>query len=250
MSAFASALLATFLVSLISLGGILVLFGRFWNERNEIRIAGFAAGVLLATSFLDLLPEAIDQSAGNTDIFVATLAAIVFFFFAERFIHYLHGDAPLALPERHRLSSRYFILVGDGVHNFVDGVAIAASFLVSPSLGVATTLAVVAHEIPHEVADYGILIRGGYTKRRALVYNFLSALTAVLGAMATFAADSFVDTNLAWFIAASAGMFIYIAAANLIPELHHDKVKGRFLYGGPFLVGVVTLAILIRLLAG
>lgn len=249
MSALASSLLATFAVSLASLVGLVFLFKKFWNARNEIRVVGFAAGVLLAAAFLDLLPEALAESDNNPDIFLAALVAMVGFFLAERVIHGTPGHRTDESHIGHHASSRYFILFGDGVHNFIDGVAIAASFIVSPELGLATTLAVIAHEIPHEVGDYGILVRGGYSPRRALFYNFLSALTAVLGALATFAFGGFVEDHLALFIAATAGMFIYIAAANLIPEIHHQRAKGKFLYATPFVVGVVLIAGLLNLIA-
>lgn len=215
---------------------------RNWKERAELRAIAFAAGVLLATTFLDLLPEALEHS--DPGVLTATLLAMVAFYYLERLVHGSHKHHGEESHTGHHAASRYFILVGDGIHNFVDGVAIAAAFLISPDLGILTTLAVAAHELPHEVGDYAILVRSGYSRARALMYNFLSGLTAVLGAVAVFAAGDFVEANLAWFIAAVAGMFIYIAAANLIPELHHQRVKGRFIYGLPFLAGVVVIALL------
>lgn len=243
MSALAASLLATFGVSLLSFVG-LVFVVRNWQERAEVRAIAFAAGVLLATTFLDLLPEALEHAGGDTAILGASLAAMVAFYYLERLIHGSHDHHGHEPHTGHHHASRYFILVGDGIHNFIDGVAIAASFIVSPELGVLTTLAVAAHELPHEVGDYAILVRSGYSRGRALAYNFLSGLTAVLGAVAVFAAGDFVEAHLAWFIAAVAGMFVYIAAANLIPELHHQRVKGRFVYGLPFLAGVVAIVLL------
>jgi zinc and cadmium transporter len=241
---FAQSLLATFLVSVLALVGIVFLFARTWSERIELVLISFAAGVLLSAAFLDLIPEAQALAPEGANVFTAALGAMVAFFFLERFLHGFHGHV-----DGHALSSRYLILIGDGAHNFIDGVAIAASFMAGPEVGVATTLAVAAHEIPQELADYGILIRGRFTPRRALALNFASGLTAMLGAVVFFAFEGVVEGQVAWFMAATAGMFIYIAASDLIPELHHSRVKG-WLYGLPFLGGVATIAVLTRFVAG
>jgi zinc and cadmium transporter len=253
MDPFISAILATTIVSLFSFVGIILLAGKFWNRRNEVRVVSFAAGVILAAAFLDLLPEAFIGDLPESWLFAAALGGMVLFFFLEQFIHRYHSHDDASGHHHHaedlsasRLrATRVFVLFGDGLHNAIDGVAIAASFLVSTELGIVTTLAVIAHEIPHEVADYGILIRGGYSKRKALVYNFLSGLTAVAGALVTLVFQDFVEANLGYFIAGTAGMFLYIASANLIPELAHQKVKGRFLYTVPFLIGIATIALLL-----
>ena len=244
-------LLATVGVSLVSLIGIFLVSGRWWNERIELRLVSFAAGILLGTAFLDLLPEALESSNGDTVILGGTLAAIVGLFLAERFLHARHDHShdDHAPHLRHHSSSRYFILLGDGAHNFIDGVAIGAAFLIDPALGLATTLAVVAHEIPHEIADYSILIHGGYSRARALSYNFLSALTAVAGGLAVYVFGSTVEDNLGWLLAASAGMFIYIGGTNLIPELHHQRTAGHLIYATPFLVGVAVMIILTHFIA-
>ena len=250
MSPVVSALLATFGVSLLSLVGVLFLFGKGLGERMELRLVAFAAGVLLATAFLDLLPEALERAGGDTGVLGVVLIAMVAFYYVERVIHgrHTHSHEEHESHLHHHESSRWLILIGDGIHNFIDGVAIAAAFIVSPELGIATTLAVAAHELPHEIADYGILIHSGLSRVRALGYNFLSALTAMAGAGAVFLFEEFVHTNLHIFIAAAAGLFIYIAAANLIPELHHQRVKGKFIYGVPLLLGVLLIAWLIEVL--
>jgi len=255
MSALALSVLATFAVSLISFVGLFFIAARLWNDRLEVRAVSFAAGVLLASTFLDLLPEALKEAPSIPEALTVTLLAMVGFFFVERVIHSWHGHThgepahPGEHPGEihhveHGTASRYLILLGDGVHNAIDGVAIAASFITSPAVGLTTTLAVMAHEIPHEVGDYAVLVRGGYSRKRALIYNFLSGLTAVAGAVMTFMFGEFVEHHLSWFVAATAGMFLYIAAANLIPELHHQRLRGRFLYGGPFLLGILTVAVL------
>ncbi len=235
------ALLATFGVSLLSLVGLVFFFRKGLTRRLEVRLLGFAAGVLLATSFLELLPEALETGSADSGIFLTALLAMVGFYYVERVIHGVHDHHQQESHTQHRLSSRYLILFGDGVHNLIDGVVIASAFLVSPEVGVAATAAIAAHELPHELGDYGVLVHSGLSRSRALFYNFLSALPAVFGAVLVFLIQPTVEANLGFFLAAAAGMFIYIAAANLIPELHHQRVKGRFIYGLPFALGIVTI---------
>lgn len=238
MSPFAAALLATLIVSAISLVGALFLFSR-WSERRSLLFISFAAGVLLATTFLELLPEAVERSGGEGDFFVATLAAMGAFFVLERFLQGFHTHE----EDRHATASGYLILVGDTLHNFIDGVVIAATFLVDPTLGVATTVAVAAHEIPQEIADYGILLAAGFSRTRALLLNFLSGLSALLGAAFCFAFQTAVEQHLPWFMAATAGMFIYIAASDLMPELHHSQPRGNWRVAVPFFVGMGLIAL-------
>jgi zinc and cadmium transporter len=240
MSALTNALVATLIVSAISLSGIIFMFAR-WTERLEVSLLSFAAGVLLGTTFLKLFPEAVREQADGR-IFTAALVAVAAFFILERFLHGFHEH-----EDRHAAPSRYLILIGDGVHNFVDGVAIAASFIVSPAVGVATTLAVAAHEIPQEIADYGVLVSGGFTRARALFLNFLSSLSALLGALACFAFADLVVPYLGYCMAATGGMFIYIAASDLIPELHHSRWRDSWLCTGPFLAGMVLMGLLVLL---
>ena len=250
MSALASSLLANFLVSLISLVGIVFLFARRWSARRELALVSFAAGVLLSTALLELLPEAIEEGRSQGNVLWATLVAMVAFFFLERFIHGFHVHEE---QEDHSTAApRVLVLVGDGLHNFIDGVVIAASFIANPALGVATTAAVAAHEVPQEIADFGILTRGGYSRRRALVLNFLSGLTAVLGAVVVFAVGGAVEHHIAWFVAAAAGMFIYIAAADLLPELHHHRPREgegglHGLVGVAFVGGIAVIVLLAHL---
>ena len=212
----------TFIGSILSLvGSFFLLIKRDITESFSNHLVNFAAGVLIAVAFLDLLPEA-SGLVGESNIFLPVLLGFISFFFAERFIqwfHYHHGHG--------QKSNVLLILVGDGVHNFIDGVAIAASFLISVPLGITTSLAVAAHEIPQEIADMGVLLSGGLSKSKALFYNFLSALTALLGAMLAFFFASMIEPYLYVFLALTAGFFIYIAASDLIPELHEEFAKNR-----------------------
>jgi zinc and cadmium transporter len=239
MGPFVQALLATFLVSLIALLGIRIAFASRHSPRRETLLLSFAAGVLLATAFLDLLPEAVEHSGGDGRVFVASLAAMIAFFFLERLLHgfHVHEGDPHVAPGS-------LVLIGDAVHNFVDGVAIAASFLADPRLGVATTLAVAVHEIPQEIADAALLLRSRFSRRSALAWNFACGLCSVVGAVAVFALRGPVEGHLAWFMTSTAGMFLYIAASDLIPELHHPEGGGSWLYTLPFLAGVALIAAL------
>ena len=253
MPAEAQALLATLWVSALSFAGIALVFGRRPGARGEIVLLSFAAGVLLATSFLEIVPEAVERAAGDGRVFTATLGAMIGFFVLERFLHGFHVHEEGAAPHPgehlhgphagHAGASRYLILVGDGLHNFIDGVVIAASFAVSTELGLVTTFAVTVHEVPQELADFGILVAGGFSVRTALLVNFLSGLTAVLGAVCFFAFAP-TEHHLGWLLATTAGMFIYIAGSDLIPQLHHHPHgASRWIYG-PFLGGVAVIALL------
>lgn len=236
MSSLIQALLATLAVSLISFVGIVFAFARRRSERSEMLLLSFAAGVLLATVFLDLFPEAIARAGGDGRVFSAALGAMIAFFFLERFLHGFHVH-----EESRAVASRYMILIGDAVHNFVDGVVIAASFLASPALGLTTTVAVMAHEIPQEIADYGILVRGKLSPRNALLLNFASGLFAIVGVVACFWFRGFVEAYLGWFLTATGGMFIYVAASDLIPELHRHEHRDQWVYAVPFVLGVALL---------
>ncbi len=244
MSALTATLLATIGVSLLSLVGLLVTSMRVWTATLELQLLSFAAAVLITTSLLSLLPEALERADGKP-VLTATLVAIVGFYLLERAL-----DNARAVENDHHVrpghasNARYLILLGDSVHNFVDGVVIAVAFMISPATGLSTTLAVAAHELPHEIGDFAILVRSGLPKATALALNLLTALTAVLGGLAAFTWRTFVMSNLTWLIAAAAGMFLYIAMVNLIPEVQHSGHGRHGIQTLPFLCGV-TLIVLI-----
>ncbi|MBP9699777.1 ZIP family metal transporter [Candidatus Woesebacteria bacterium] len=239
-------LIASLLVSAVSfVGGIFLVNHRlFSNSTFTSSLVSFAAGIMLSAALLDLLPEA-QEAAGEGNIFLPVLIGIVAFFFLERFVvwfhhhHASHGKAPTSV----------LILLGDAVHNFIDGVAIAAAFLVSPALGVTTTLAIAAHEIPQEIADFSVLISGGMKKSKALLYNFISGLTAVLGAITAY---FFFETvqGVSWILLSfTAGMFLYIACSDLIPELHKElSDKKKWMQTLPFVGGIVLLGLFVHFL--
>lgn len=253
MSAFVAALLSTTAIDLIELGSIIIVAKHFWSQGTEIRLVSFAAGVLFATVFMDLLPAAAKGVAEPKGLFTAMLLAMIGLFFLERFTgrDHSHGDAAEHKDHHHQQSSsRYFIIFGDGLHSMIDGFAIATSFILSTDVGIITTLAVLAHEVPHQIGDYSILRRRGMGRWRALIVNATSALTALAGVVITFAFQAGVVDHLNLLIAATAGMLLYIAAVNLLPEILHGHAKGRALYVTPFVTGLVLIGLLVQLLPG
>jgi zinc and cadmium transporter len=221
-SVWLSTLGAVLAVSLISLAGILVLVAREAFLRRALPfLVSFAVGALLGDALLHILPELAEDGGFTTGIAFVIVAAIVFFFVLEKAIHVHHTlDAP---EHRHIHPVAVNNLIGDGVHNFVDGAIIAGAFIVDVRLGVATTAAVMLHEIPQEVGDLGVLVHAGLTPRRAVVYNLASALVALFGAVLALVLEGVVDGLERPLLATSAGAFIYIAGADLIPELHRTN---------------------------
>jgi len=234
-------LASTILVSLISLIGIFTLLIKpRLLSRLLFYLIGFSAGALIGGAFLHILPEAL-ESSGSTFVFSWLIAGITLFFLMERFFfwRHCHEEGSCAVH-----SFTYLNLIGDGFHNFLDGMIIAASFTASIQIGIVTTLAVVFHEIPQELGDFGVLIYGGFSKARALAFNFASAATAILGALiGYFIADS-TGVFSKIILPLTAGGFIYIATSDLIPEIHKESnVRRSTLAFIAFLIGIGFMAL-------
>ena len=213
------ALISVLIVSLVSLIGIFTLFLNSKKlEKILIYFVAFSAGALFAGAFLHLLPEALEELPPATT-FIYALIGFSLFFLMERLFHWRHCHEGKC--DVHAFT--YLNLFGDGFHNFIDGLVIAASFIVSVPLGIATSIAVASHEIPQEIGDFGVLVYGGVSKSRALFFNLLSALTAVLGGVIGFYLSSAVSGLAPMLLPITAGGFMYIAASDLIPELHKEK---------------------------
>ncbi|MBI2086215.1 ZIP family metal transporter [Candidatus Daviesbacteria bacterium] len=230
MSVLAYIVIFTLIGSVVSLiGGVLLLAREKLAIRISHYLASFAAGALLGTAFFDLLPEAQEQAEafGGTNIFIWTLVGILSFFLLERFIHWFHHhhDHTSTELKKEAKSIVPLVILGDSVHNFIDGVVIAATFLVNIPLGIVTTLAVAAHEIPQEIGDFGILLHRGMKRGKVLLVNFLSALAALAGALLTYLAGESIEVFLPILLSLSAGFFIYIAASDLIPEIHNEDKR-------------------------
>jgi len=210
-------------VSLISFVGVIFIGLKESLLRRVVMVfVGFASGTLLGGAFFDLLPEAVNMIHPPITIFYFVILGIIVFFCIEKFLYWRHCHE----EECQVHTFAYISLVGDGVHNFIDGMIIAATFVLGFELGFITTLAVISHEIPQEIGDFGVLIYGGLSKRKALTYNFISALTAILGAVVTYYVV-YLRSNYALLVPFAAGGFIYIAATDLMPELHKKSHAGE-----------------------
>lgn len=235
MSALLWAIGASFTVSLISLVGIFTLLVKEeLLNRALIPLIGFSAGGLIGGAFLHLLPEAVELS-NSPATYGYLIAGFILFFMLERYLlwHHCHEGKCEVHP------FGYLNLIGDGIHNFIDGLAIGASFVVDIRFGIVTTIVVILHEIPQEIGDFGVLVYGGFDKYKALLCNFLSALFAIVGSVIGFYFTSLLGKFSAMILPFTAGGFIYIASCDLIPEIHkQSSLKKATLSMAFFLLGV------------
>jgi zinc and cadmium transporter len=241
-------LISVLAVSLISLIGLLT----FPIKEQKLRslllyFVSFSAGGLFADAFIHLIPEAAGSSGSlelKVPIFI--LSGIIASFILEKLIHWRHCHIPTS--EEHPHPFAYMNLFGDGVHNFIDGLVVAGSYIASLPVGVATTLAVVFHEIPQEIGDYGVLLHGGFSKNKALLFNFLTALTAIFGALLALALSAYIENFTIFLLSFAAGEFIYIAGSDLVPELHKETEPSKsILQLVTFIFGVVIILCLVLL---
>jgi zinc and cadmium transporter len=268
------------MVSLVSFVGLIFLSrGRSRLDALLMYLVSLAAGVLLGTAFFHLIPEAFEILGGSVRLPVYVLAGFLGFFFLERFLwahHHGHGEEPVTgrdchenavegpvvpglpppphdpdrEPPRRARPVVVMSLVGDGLHNFIDGMLIAAAYGVSPGLGFVTTGAVLLHEVPQEAGEFGVLVRGGLSVEKALWLNFLSASMAIVGALVALVAGAGSSGFTVALVPVTAGTFIYIAAADLIPELHHKHERRESVGHAALLVAGVALTLALRVFAG
>jgi zinc and cadmium transporter len=184
-------------------------------------LVGFSAGGLLGDTFIHLLPEATEESGFNLSISIAILFGIILSFIIERFLQWRHCHVPSS--EEHPHNFAYMNLFGDAVHNFIDGIIIGGSYLVSIYLGITTTLAVTFHEVPQEIGDCGVLLQGGFSKMKIFLFNLTISFTAIVGALLALYLNSFTQEITKFLVPFTAGQFIYIAGSDLIPELRKDE---------------------------
>jgi len=211
-------------VSLISIIGIATL----WLKEQQLKkillyMVSFSAGALFGDAFIHLIPEAIEETGFGLSISLLILFGILFSFIVEKFLCWRHCHIPTSSEHPH--SFAYMNLFGDAIHNLIDGLIIGGSFVFSISLGIATTLAVIFHEIPQELGDFGVLIHGGFSKKKALWFNLLTALTAVFGTLLALVLGSNLEGFTPLLLSFAAGNFIYIAGSDLIPELRKDEAN-------------------------
>jgi zinc and cadmium transporter len=239
------AILSALLVSLIAFAGVLFLSFRIEKLQKIIFIlVSFAVGGLLGNAFFHLLPEAYEQIGNPLTVAVLLMSGLLMMFVLEKFFHWQHHHD--LQPAHNEIKSLgYISLVADGFHNFVDGILIASAWMVSPEIGIATTLAVIIHEIPQEISDFGILIHAGFSKTKALLANFLAACTSVLGAVITLLVGNYIQNLSLYILPFAAGGFIYLAASDLIPELHKDHSrKNSFIQLAVIIAGLALMYII------
>lgn len=239
-------LVATFIISLLSLAGILTfVFNKKVLSKISLFLVAFSIGALLGGAFFHLLPEAIEELEevkgllGELSPFIFLILGIILFFILEKFLkwHHCHKEGVCKVH-----TFTYMSLFGDSLHNFLDGVIIVSAFSISTELGVATTFAVAAHELPQEFGDFGILIHGGFSRTKALVWNFISAVTAILGAIVGYYALESFESISPYFLSFATGGFIYIAMSDLLPELHKETKPLKSLFSfAVFLAGILFM---------
>lgn len=214
------------LVSALSLCGTLL----FWISEDRIRgllmyFVSFSAGVMLGDVFLHIIPEMAESVFPFEQSVLIVLGGILVSFSIEKFIHWHHCHVFPSREHYHPVGT--MSLVADGIHNFVDGMLIAGSFLISIPLGITTTVAVVLHEIPQEISDFALLLYSGFSRQKALLFNFLSGFVALAGALIVIALAGKIEELEAFLLAFTAGNFLYIAGTDLLPELHKDTRASR-----------------------
>jgi zinc and cadmium transporter len=232
-------------VSLVSLIGLLtILMGRSRMERVASSFVGFAAGALLGDAFIHLIPETFSEQSPPLGRSLLILGGMMVFFVVEKLMRHRHSLHPEILISRPEMAA--VNVLGDAVHNFIDGVLIGASYLASPTLGVSTTAAVLLHEIPQEFADFSILIHSGVPVRKAVLLNLASASVAILGTITVLIAGALAGYRItSALLPATAGGFVYLAAADLIPELQRERTMRSLLVQTALLsAGIALMALL------
>lgn len=241
------ALVSVLAISIVSLIGVfsLTLKEEFVKKYISLFIS-LAVGALLGDAFIHLIPETFEKFANPVVASLLIIFGVLIFFIVEKFLHWHHHGDEENCHHTHPVGK--LLLFTDGFHNFIDGIIIGVSFLVSVPIGIATTIAVILHEVPQEIGDFAVLIHSGYTKNRALFLNFLSALTAVLGTIVALVFGNVAETFSLWILPIATGGFIYIAVADLIPELHKtNEIKHSILQILTVLVGILLMLALLLL---
>jgi len=253
LSELLNAVMAVGVVSLLSLIGIFAISLRKTTLDGILFfLLSFSAGSILGVAFLDLLPEAIELfgiEKISVMIFYVTFGFLSFFFL-ERFVYWFHGHFHGYDDEdvHEKITVKRFVylnLIGDSIHNFIDGMIIAGSFLISTTMAIASTIAVIFHELPQEIGDFGVLVYGGLSRQRALFFNFLSALMAFLGIFIVYYLSTNIGNFVGVLIAIGAGGFTYLAASELIPEIQKEEDLRRSIFQFIlFISGVIMIWVL------
>lgn len=225
--------------SLLSLaGGVLLLSRRLQVDSMLLYAMPFGAGALLGAAFFDILPEALEEfTHAPTQLLTVVLCGFVFFFVMERGVRWFHRHHEHAGEVSHKT----LIVLGDTIHNAIDGIAIAAAFLVSVPLGIVTTAAVAAHEIPQEIGDFGLLLAKRMKPKKVLLVNVISSLATLVAALITYWLGANILPAVPYLLALVAGCFIYIAAADIIPDIHERPLRQANIQSLFLLLGVIAI---------
>ena len=232
---------SSILMCLLALVGVFTLsLSEKTLPRLLLPLVALSAGSLLGGAFFHMIPESVEKTGTDITVYIYVVAGFAFFLLLEQLLHWHHCHR----EETHcKKPQTYLILIGDGIHNFIGGIAVAGTFLIDIRLGISTWLAAAAHEIPQELGDFGVLVHGGWSKQKALLLNFLSASTFLLGGLFTYA-FSFSDW-IYFLIPFAAGNFIYIGASDLIPEVNkHESFLRNVLHFCCFSIGILVLLLL------
>jgi zinc and cadmium transporter len=223
-------------------GSVTLILSDSTLKKILLPLVAFAAGSLIGGAFFHMIPAAIDQMGNRIDVYLWIVAGFVLFLAMEQFLNWHHSHGGVE-EEDTKQPLTFLILIADGIHNFVGGMFVAASFIADIHLGIVAWLAAAAHEVPQELGDFAVLVRGGWNKKSALLFNFVSALTFLFGGLVAYFASQQVEVD--FLIPFAAGNFIYIAAADLIPEIKHGThVKTNVLHFISFVAGIgILLAI-------
>lgn len=233
-------------------GGLLLLWKPSLTKKFITPLIAFGAGAFLGAVFLDILPEALGSTDEPHPVLLATLVGFVLFFTLERLImkyvkrhdeHEKHADHTESLP--------YLLILGDTLHNFLDGIVIALAYIANPFLGLPTALAIAAHEVPQEIGDFSILLKLGWKKRTVLAVNIAQSLVTIPGVFLGYALGQTVELFLPSLLGVTAGIFLYIGASDLVPDLHHTsghRYVARIIV--PFILAIVTISYVTSLAHG
>jgi zinc and cadmium transporter len=229
------------MLAIAALGSV-VLARRRMAGVNLLPLVALAAGALIGSAFFHLIPAALDALPADT-VLAAVVAGVLTFFALEQVLHWHHGHTRAVGRAK---PMTYLIVVGDTLHNIVDGLAVAGAFLVDVSLGVTTWLAAAAHEVPQEIGDLAVLMHGGWSLRRALVFNVLSAAGFLLGGLAAFGASGTLEVS--YIGPFAAGNFLYVGATDLVPEIwRRDDWRTNLKHLGMFAFGIALMYSVARL---
>jgi len=241
-------MIATLSLSVLALLAIFTLgFKEKLLQKMLLFLVALSAGSMIGGAFLHLIPEALAEQGGNIKIFIFVLIGFSIFFLVEKVLHWHHCHKPHHHKKTGKKANKVesfaiMNLVGDGIHNFIDGLIIAVAFVADTGLGITTTIAVALHEIPQEISDFGVLVYGGYNKSKALLLNFVTAAMAVLGGILGYLLSNHIEKALGFLLPIAAGGFIYIAASDLIPELKKEEDLAKStLHFSIFILGILLM---------